>query len=139
MGQDPGQGGYPSGSAAVDLRREAVGGWSYSVRLQHPEGVHSPSGSSFEGRCDRAHSSGVGAQVQLRSSDLPYVLRSSSGSGHQLQEEEVRSQQPVASQEEAEVDLLQGDKKKQLSTDLLKSKRSVDFLFPTQGIKKGGA
>ena len=31
------QGGYPAGSAALDLRRQAAGGWPYFVGLQHPE------------------------------------------------------------------------------------------------------
>jgi len=36
--QDPGQGGHPAWPAASDLRRQAVGGWPYAERLQHPEG-----------------------------------------------------------------------------------------------------
>merc|ERR1712228_449723 len=38
--KDPGQGGHPSGPAALDLRRQAARRWSDLVRLQHPEGVH---------------------------------------------------------------------------------------------------
>ena len=34
-----GQRGHPSRPAAFDLRWQAAGGWSHSVRLQHPEGV----------------------------------------------------------------------------------------------------
>jgi hypothetical protein len=30
---------HPTGSATFDLRWQAVGGWSYSLGLQHPEGV----------------------------------------------------------------------------------------------------
>merc|ERR1712107_811986 len=43
---DPGQGRNSSRSAEVDLRWQAVGGWSHSQRLQHPEGEHSSPGSS---------------------------------------------------------------------------------------------
>merc|ERR1712002_1140770 len=43
QGQDPRQRGNPSRSAAFDLRRKAVGRWSHSVRLQHPERVDPPS------------------------------------------------------------------------------------------------
>merc|ERR1712157_88404 len=45
-GQDPGQGGHPSGPAAPDLRGEAAGGWAYAERLQHPEGVHAAPGAA---------------------------------------------------------------------------------------------
>merc|ERR1719341_943076 len=38
--------GNPPRPAEVDLRRQAAGGWQDSVRLQHPEGVHPPLGSS---------------------------------------------------------------------------------------------
>merc|ERR1711933_432090 len=48
-GEDPGQGGYPAGSAALDLRGEAAGGWPHLVGLQHPEGVHAPLGLAPEG------------------------------------------------------------------------------------------
>merc|ERR1711923_437524 len=37
-----------------DLRWKAVGGWAYSLRLQHPEGVHSPSRPQTEGRSQEA-------------------------------------------------------------------------------------
>merc|ERR1711913_258258 len=49
-GQDPGQGGNPPRSAEVDLRRKTAGGRKNSLRLQHPEGEHSPSGSQTQGR-----------------------------------------------------------------------------------------
>merc|ERR1712151_1197840 len=45
-GQDPGQGGHPSGPAAPDLRGEAAGGWTHPQRLQHPEGVHAAPGAA---------------------------------------------------------------------------------------------
>merc|ERR1712107_578766 len=51
QGQDPGQGGNPPGPAEVDLRWQAAGGWQDSVRLQHPEGVHSSPCPQAEGRC----------------------------------------------------------------------------------------
>ena len=38
QGQDPGQGGHPSGSAEADLRRQAAGGRQDPLRLQHPKG-----------------------------------------------------------------------------------------------------
>merc|ERR1712166_1163764 len=40
QGQDPGQGGHSTRSAALDLCRQAAGRWPHLVRLQHPEGVH---------------------------------------------------------------------------------------------------
>merc|ERR1712072_1571694 len=42
-GQDPGQGGHPSRSAASDLRRQAARGRPHPLGLQHPEGVDPPS------------------------------------------------------------------------------------------------
>ncbi|PWZ05120.1 hypothetical protein Zm00014a_028650 [Zea mays] len=42
QGQDPGQGGHPSGPAAPHLRRQAAGRRPHLGRLQHPEGVHAP-------------------------------------------------------------------------------------------------
>merc|ERR1711962_646404 len=42
QGQDPGQGGHPPGPAEVDLRWQAARGRQDPLRLQHPEGVHSP-------------------------------------------------------------------------------------------------
>ncbi|KIH51431.1 ubiquitin family protein [Ancylostoma duodenale] len=49
-GQDPRQGRNPSRSAEIDLCRKAARGWSHAIRLQYPEGVHSPSGSSSSWR-----------------------------------------------------------------------------------------
>merc|ERR1712032_784023 len=45
-GQDPGQGGHPSGSAAPDLCGQAAGGRAHAERLQHPEGVHAAPGAA---------------------------------------------------------------------------------------------
>merc|ERR1712182_73597 len=42
MGEDPGQGGYPSGPAAPHLRGQAARGRPHAQRLQHPEGVDAP-------------------------------------------------------------------------------------------------
>jgi len=41
---------YSSGSAASDLRWQAARGWTYPVRLQHPEGVYSASSAETERR-----------------------------------------------------------------------------------------
>merc|ERR1712183_1132387 len=49
QGQDPRQGGNPPRSAEVDLRWQAAGGWKNSLRLQHPEGEHSPSCAQTQG------------------------------------------------------------------------------------------
>merc|ERR1712095_152841 len=38
------QGGHSPRSATFDLRWQATGRWSYSLRLQHPEGVYSSLG-----------------------------------------------------------------------------------------------
>merc|ERR1712226_47837 len=103
-GQDPGQGRNPTRPAEADLRRQAAGGWTHTVRLQHPERVDTPSGSATEGWHHRAQLENVGVQVQLRQDDLQKVLRSSSPEGHQLPQEEVWPHQQPATQEEAEVD-----------------------------------
>ena len=50
--QGPGQGGYPSGPAAVDLRGQAARGRPHPQRLQHPEGEHAPPCASV--RCHSA-------------------------------------------------------------------------------------
>merc|ERR1711936_1093518 len=50
QGQDPGQGGNPPRPAEVDLRWKAARGWKDSLRLQHPEGVHSSSCAQTQGR-----------------------------------------------------------------------------------------
>merc|ERR1712093_848733 len=39
--QDPGQGRHSTRPAAIDFRRKATRGRTNSLRLQHPEGVHS--------------------------------------------------------------------------------------------------
>merc|ERR1711915_42831 len=41
------------GSAEVDLRWEAAGGWTHSVRLQHPEGVHAAPGAEASWWCQK--------------------------------------------------------------------------------------
>merc|ERR1712004_818698 len=50
QGQNPGQGGHPPGPAEVDLRWQAAGGRKDPLRLQHPEGVHSPPCPPSQGR-----------------------------------------------------------------------------------------
>merc|ERR1711870_43395 len=50
QGQDPGQGGHPPGPAEVDLRWQAARGRKDPLRLQHPEGVHSPPCPPSQGR-----------------------------------------------------------------------------------------
>merc|ERR1711981_1366357 len=45
-GQDPGQGGHPARAAAAYLRRQAAGGRTHPVGLQHPEGVDAALGAS---------------------------------------------------------------------------------------------
>merc|ERR1712039_701948 len=40
MGKDSRQGRYSSRSATSHLRRQAIGGWSHALRLQHSERVH---------------------------------------------------------------------------------------------------
>merc|ERR1712066_1121868 len=49
-GENSGQGGYPTRSAALDLRRQAARGRAHLVGLQHPEGVHLALGASPSGR-----------------------------------------------------------------------------------------
>merc|ERR1711936_1064885 len=49
-GQDSGQGRHSPRPAEVDLRWKAARGWKDSLRLQHPEGVHSPSCPQTQGR-----------------------------------------------------------------------------------------
>merc|ERR1712195_77707 len=46
QGQDPGQGGHPSRSAASDLCWQAARGRPHSVGLQHPEGVDAAPGAA---------------------------------------------------------------------------------------------
>merc|ERR1712179_784589 len=41
--QDPGQGRHSPRSAEVDLRRQTAGRRTHTIRLQHPERVHTPS------------------------------------------------------------------------------------------------
>ena len=45
QGQDPGQGGHPSGPAAPDLRGQAARGRPHAAGLQHPEGVDAAPGA----------------------------------------------------------------------------------------------
>ena len=58
-GTDPGQGGNSTRSTAFDLCRETIGRWKDYGRLQHPEGVDSPSGPSSSWRdanfCEDTH------------------------------------------------------------------------------------
>merc|ERR1711942_505296 len=46
--QDSGQGGHSPRPATFDFRRQAARRWSYSVRLQHPKRVYSPSRPPLE-------------------------------------------------------------------------------------------
>merc|ERR1712112_769691 len=45
--KDSGQRRHPSRPAETDLRRQAVGGWEDSLRLQYSEGEHPPLGPPF--------------------------------------------------------------------------------------------
>lgn len=104
QGQDPRQGGHSPRPATSDLRREAAGGWTHPVRLQHPEGVDAPPGAAPPGRHHRAVSAHPGPEVQLRQNDLPQVLRETPSPRYQLSQEQVRPHQQLAPQEEVEVD-----------------------------------
>merc|ERR1712098_551346 len=86
-----------------NTRREATRGRTNSLRLQHPEGVHSSPCSPSPWWYHRAIAQGPCFQVQLRQDDLPKVLRPSPSPCYQLQKEEVRSHQPTPTKEEAEV------------------------------------
>merc|ERR1712061_315956 len=50
QGKDSGQGRNPARPAEADLCQQTAGGWSHSLRLQHPEGEHPPPGAPTEGR-----------------------------------------------------------------------------------------
>merc|ERR1711915_377195 len=105
QGQDSGQGRNSAGSAASHFRRKAARGWTHSLRLQHPKGIHAPSRPEAQRWNHRALSQNVGAEIQLREDDLPQVLRSLASSRHQLPQEELRSYQQPPPQEEAQVNV----------------------------------
>jgi ubiquitin C len=46
--KNPGQGRYPSRSAKTYFCWKTIRRWPHSFRLQHPEGIHSPLGTSIE-------------------------------------------------------------------------------------------
>ena len=49
-GEDSRQRGHPTRSTETHIRGQAIGGWPYLVRLQHPEGVHLALGASLARR-----------------------------------------------------------------------------------------
>lgn len=59
-------------------------------------------------RYHRALPQGTGLEIQLRKNDLPKVLRPSATASDQLSQEEVRPLEPVATQEEDQIDDSQG-------------------------------
>jgi len=103
QGENPRQRGHPAGSAAIDLRRKTIRRWPNFSRLQHSKRIHLALGLALERRHHRAVLDRLGEKIQPRQEGLPQMLRSITPEGGQLQKEEVRAHEPVARQEEVEV------------------------------------
>jgi len=103
QGENPRQRGHPAGSAAIDLRRKTIRRWPNFSRLQHSKRIHLALGLALERRHHRAVLGRLGEKIQPRQEGLPQMLRSITPESGQLQKEEVRAHEPVARQEEVEV------------------------------------
>jgi hypothetical protein len=103
QGENPRQRGHPAGSAAIDLRRKTIRRWPNFSRLQHSKRIHLALGLALERRHHRAVLDRLGEKIQPRQEGLPQMLRSITPESGQLQKEEVRAHEPVARQEEVEV------------------------------------
>ena len=68
-----------------------------------PLGIDPPPRPPSARRHHRAVPQGPGVKVQLREDDLPKVLRQTTAASDQLQEKEVRTHQPAATEEEDKV------------------------------------
>lgn len=66
--------------------------------------VHTSPGPASSWRCDRANTSYLGSEVQLRQDDLPQVLCPASSKGYKLPQEEMWPHKQHSPQKEAEVD-----------------------------------